>query len=68
MDIKSFVKNHKKKIIAVGTVVIISLVSILSGANPISVVQCLTSVDPLSVACTALQAADILSTQNVVNP
>lgn len=68
MDIKGFVKNHKKKIIAIGTVIVVGVVSLIAGASLMSVLQCLLSTDPASPACALLQATDALSVTSITAP
>lgn len=68
MDIKGFVKTHKKKIIAIGTVIVIGVVSVLSGASPMAVLQCLLTTDPASPACMVLQATDALTVTSITAP
>lgn len=67
MDIKGFVNNHKGKILAIGTVVLLCGIALISGNTPAEVAKCLTSFDPTSVACQVLLApVEPITTTSIV--
>lgn len=55
IDYKAFIKTHHKKIIAVLSVLVVSLLAYIAGdATPKQIFECVMTLDPASIQCISL--------------